>query len=172
VEVLAQARIAALQARADEALTLVARGSGGGFEEDFKTNFTKLAGEDGRGGLLARAQNDATDPVIREALGGAVTAANVWRLVHLQLRGLDDTGQYPEAVRLAIGGDTGSAATAFNVVDDRLALAIATANRAFTDRADSAGGALVGAGFGWTVLTIVLVAGVVVGLQQRIAEYR
>jgi hypothetical protein len=53
VEVLAQARIAALQARADEALTLVARGSGGGFEDDFKTNFTTLAGEDGAGGLLA-----------------------------------------------------------------------------------------------------------------------
>ena len=35
---MAQARIAALQARADEALTLVARGSGGAFEEDFRSD--------------------------------------------------------------------------------------------------------------------------------------
>ena len=35
VELVGQARIAVLQARADEALTLVARGSGGAFEQDF-----------------------------------------------------------------------------------------------------------------------------------------
>jgi len=102
---------------------------------------------------------------------GDVTAVTLGRTVHVELRGLDDSGQYPEAVRLAIGADP-SSATAFNAVDDRLAQAIAAADRAFTDRADSAGGALAGAAFGWTVLTLLLVAGVVVGLQQRIAEYR
>lgn len=171
VEVLAQARIAALQARADEALTLVARGSGGGFEDDFKTNMTKLAGADGQGGLLARAQNDATDPAVSEALAGAVSATTEWRTVHTSLRELDDTGQYPDAVKLAIGAE-GSSAAAFNRVDDRLAAAIAAASRAFDEGADGAGGALTATGFGWTVLTLVLVAGVVVGLQQRIAEYR
>jgi hypothetical protein len=171
VEVLAQARIAALQARADEALTLVARGSGGAFEDDFNTNMTTLAGEDGQGGLLARAQNDATDPAVSDALADAVSAVTEWRTVHTTLRGLDDAGQYPDAVKLAIGTD-GSSAAAFNRVDDRLAAAIATASRAFDEGADSAGGALVATGFGWSVLTLVLVAGVVVGLQQRIAEYR
>jgi hypothetical protein len=168
VDVLAQARIAALQARADEALTLVARGSGGGFEDDFETNMTTLAGE---GGLLARAQDGATDPAVRDVLGEAVAAVADWRTVHTELRRLDDSGQYPEAVQLAIGAD-GSSAAAFNRVDDRLAAAIATASRAFDERASSAGGALALAAFGWTVLTLVLVAGVVVGLQQRIAEYR
>ena len=171
VEVLAQARIAALQARADEALTLVARGSGGAFEDDFNTNMTTLAGEDGQGGLLARAQHDATDPAVSDALAGAVSAVTEWRTVHTTLRGLDDAGQYPDAVKLAIGTD-GSSAAAFNRVDDRLAAAIATASRAFDEGADSAGGALAATGFGWSVLTLVLVAGVVVGLQQRIAEYR
>jgi hypothetical protein len=47
VQALATARIDALQARADEALTLVARGSGGAFEQDFQKTMTKLAGGNG-----------------------------------------------------------------------------------------------------------------------------
>jgi len=171
VEVLAQARIAALQARADEALTLVARGGGAGFEDAFTTAMNRLAGQDGQGGLLARAQDDATDPAVRDALAGALSAVGEWRTVHAELRDLDNTGQYPEAVALAVGAD-GSSAAAFNRVDDRLAAAIATADRAFDDRADRAAGALAATSFGWTVLTLMLVAGIVVGLQQRIAEYR
>ena len=171
VEVLAQARIAALQARADEALTLVARGGGAGFEDAFTTAMIRLAGPDGQGGLLARAQDDATDPAVRDALAGAVSAVGEWRTVHAELRDLDNTGQYPEAVALAVGAE-GSSAAAFNRVDDQLAAAIATADRAFDDRAASAAGALAATGFGWTILTLILVAGIVVGLQQRIAEYR
>ena len=47
VALLAQARIAALQARADEALTLVARGGGGDYEKDFQANMSALIGSDG-----------------------------------------------------------------------------------------------------------------------------
>src|SRR5262249_6221749 len=42
VNLIAQARIAALQARADEALTLVARGSGDAFEKDFTDRMATL----------------------------------------------------------------------------------------------------------------------------------
>src|SRR5262249_34844757 len=41
-QTLVNARIAALQARADEALTLVAHGNGAAFEDDFKKSMTKL----------------------------------------------------------------------------------------------------------------------------------
>jgi hypothetical protein len=170
VAIVAEARIAALQARADEALTLVARGSGGNSEKTFAATMEKLAGKDGSGGVLAEARSQATDP--------ASTAVADWRTVHKKLRGLDDGGQYPDAVKLAIGdpgiagGDPASAATAFNRVDDALATAIDRANATFNDRAGSANSATTAAAAGLAILIVVALAGLIVGLQQRIAEYR
>jgi hypothetical protein len=178
VALVANARIAALQARADEALTLVARGSGGEFEKTFVEKMTALAGPDGTGGLLAQARAQATDPAVGGALSAAATAVADWRGVHQKLRGLDDGGQYPQAVRLAIGdpgiagGDPASAASAFNRVDHELANAINRANATFDDRARAADAATTGAAIGLAILTVILVAGLIVGLQQRIAEYR
>jgi len=172
VEVIAKGRIAALQARADEALTLVARGSGGAFEDDFTANMTALAGADGQGGLLADARRRTTDPAVRDALSAATAAAVDWWRVHGQLRQLDDTGDYPGAVKLAVADDPASAASAFNRVDEKLAEAIAGTSRTFDERADAAGGALFATSVGWALLTLILVTGVVLGLQQRIAEYR
>ncbi|MDT5026161.1 MAG: hypothetical protein QOE61_2587, partial [Micromonosporaceae bacterium] len=178
VRLVADARIAALQARADEALTLVARGSGAKYEKTFVKNMTALAGADGTGGLLAQARAQAGDPAVGDALAAAATAVTDWRAVHQKLRGLDDGGQYPQAVQLAngdpsiAGGDPASAASAFNRVDDALAKAIAVANATFEDRAQAADGATMGAAIGLAILTVVLVAGLIVGLQQRIAEYR
>ena len=178
VAIVAEARIAALQARADEALTLVARGSGADSEKTFTATMEKLAGKDGTGGVLAQARSQATDPAVRDALAAASTAVADWRTVHKKLRGLDDGGQYPEAVKLAIGdpsiagGDPASAATAFNRVDDALKTAIARANATFDDRASSADSATTAAAIGLAVLIVVALAGLIVGLQQRIAEYR
>lgn len=53
VEAFAAARIAALQARSDESLTLVARGNGKPYEDHFKETADKL--EQGGNGLLAQA---------------------------------------------------------------------------------------------------------------------
>jgi len=172
VELIAGARVAALQARAGEALTLVARGSGAAFEEQFTANMTALAGTDGRGGRLAEARRRATDPAVVNALGAATAAVSDWRAVHRQVRERDDGGQYPEAVTLAVGDDPAGAANAFNRVDGQLSAAIAAASRTFTERADAAGGALAASGVGWALLTLVLLTGLVLGLQQRIAEYR
>jgi hypothetical protein len=172
LETIAQARIAALQARADEALTLVARGSGGAFEQDFTRNMAALAGDDGRGGLLAVARGRATDPAVRGALAAATTAVSDWRKVHAQLRERDDGGHYPDAVKLAIGGESTTAASAFNRLDGQLATAIASASKTFDERAGAAGGALTATGVGWVILALMIVTGLVLGLQQRIAEYR
>jgi len=178
VATVVEVRIAALQARADEALTLVARGSGGDFEKHFGESMTALSGSDGNGGALARARGQATDPSVRDALAQATTAVTDWRAVHTKLRDLDDRGQYPQAVTLAIGdpavadGDPASAASAFNRVDDALAAAITSANHAFDDRARSADAATTGAAVGLAILMLIAVAGLIVGLQQRIAEYR
>src|SRR5262249_40049261 len=93
VQAAAQARIAALQARADEALTLVARGSGGAFEDDFKARMAELVGADGDGGMLSAALGGATDPTVSAALSSATDEALRWRTGHRQVRSLDDGGQ-------------------------------------------------------------------------------
>jgi hypothetical protein len=172
VELLARARIAALQARADEALTLVARGTGEAFEKDFISQLTALAGPDGTSGVLGRARAAATDAVVRGMLDTTVAEVRNWRTVHQRLRELDNGGNYAEAVKLAIGTDTGSAASIFNRVDVALSKAITLASAAFDRRAARAADALGGENAAIVVLTILLLAGVAVGFQQRIAEYR
>ena len=172
VELLSKARIAALQARADEALTLVARGSGGEFEDDFKKKFGDLINPDGRSGLLNKARDAATDDDVRAKLDAAIKDVNSWSTVHGQLRKADDGGDYPGAVKLAIGSDQGSAASIFKRVDDSLGSAIRVTSATFDRQASAAADGLGGQTAGGIIITILLLAGVAVGYQQRIAEYR
>ena len=168
VQAVAQVRINALQARTDEALTLIARGSGGAFETDFQARMTQLVGADGKGGTLAAAIDDATDPTVHDALTAAQAQLLTWRGQHKQIRAADDGGDYPGAVHTAVT----TSSTTFGQLDAQLQKAIVAAETTFDDRSNSAGNALVGSAAGAIVLTLVLVAGLVVGLQQRIAEYR
>jgi hypothetical protein len=169
VDLLAQARIAALQARADEALTLVARGGGADFEKDFGAAMTRLAGPDGNGGLLKQARDRASAPAVLDAARSDVRA---WRAAHQKVRGLDDGGDYPGAVKLAIGDDPAGAAASFSKLDADLDKDITGASGVFAREAAAAGGGFTGAVPGLAVLTLLLAAGVVYGLGQRIAEYR
>ena len=66
----AQTRLVALQARADESLTLVARGNGTEFEHDYQRRMVQLIGSDGHGGLLGR--RPATAPTRTAAESAAV----------------------------------------------------------------------------------------------------
>jgi hypothetical protein len=168
VEVLAQARIATLKARADEALTLVARGSGDDYDKDFQAQLAALTSRDG---LIAKALKQATDPQVRATLTDLSSGLAAWRDAHTKLRGLDEGGDYPGAVKVALDGKGGSAA-AFATVDADLDKAITTAGAAFDEAAGGAQRALAGAGFGFAAATLVLLAGVAAGLSQRIAEYR
>jgi hypothetical protein len=172
VRLLSQARIAALQARADESLTLVAHGAGGPFEADFAKMMDQLAGAKGRPGLLAQARDQATDPRVRADLSDAGNELKAWQATHAKLRDADNGGDYTGAVKLAIGGGADSAASRFNALDGHLADGISAASDKFAAEARSAGGDLTGAGIGLGVLTLLAVLGTVVGIQQRLAEYR
>lgn len=171
VRTFAQARLLALQARADESLTLVARGNGGSFERDFQRRMVDLVGTDGRGGLLGAAY-DGADADLRATLDATVSDVRAWREAHRRVRALDDGGRYPEAVDVAIGGTKDGAATAFGRLDDRLGTAIDAANGRFDRAADAAGGTQTGAAVGLGLLTVVVVVGAAVGIQRRAAEYR
>jgi hypothetical protein len=166
VELLAQARILALQARGDESLTLVARGSGAAFEKRFGEAMTGLTG------VLGRARDGATDATARAAVDAAITDARQWQAVHTEIRKLDDGGDYVGAVRLAVGADQNSAANAFGRLDASLAGGISHGSERFSREADRAGGALGGVSVGIGALTLLLLLGVVAGVQRRIVEYR
>jgi hypothetical protein len=168
VQALATARIDALQARADEALTLVARGSGGSFEQDFQKTMADLVGASGSGGRLGHAASTATDPAVRAAIRNASSSVAAWRKVHSALRADDDGGNYPDAVTAA----TGSASDEFTHVDEYLAAGIAASDATFTKQAAAAGRTIHVVGIVVVILTLLALGGAAIGVQRRIAEYR
>lgn len=146
----ATARIEGNNAKSNESLTLIARGSGGSFEEAWKSS--------------AEVVTERITSVGRDL---AVT----WQPyvdVHGQIRTLDDGGQWDKAVQLA----TGESNTAFTGFDEAVASVVDSAS------ADTTGG-LRGT-IGWLVVGAVATtaAGVVIatlgrrGVAQRLKEYR
>lgn len=172
IAALADARFAALTARADETLTLVARGSGAAFEQDWVAVAGRLAGEDGEGGLLAAAHDDAITPEVATDIEGARTAWQEWRTVHERIRELDDGGDYDGAVALAVGPGEEGAQARFDAVDAGLRDALADTTARFQDEVDQAGNAVTGTVLGVILLAALMAAGSVFGIWQRLKEYR
>lgn len=167
------ARISALRARADETLTLVARGGGQEYEAEFTDQFGRFAGPDGEGGLLARARTEAAGTAAEAPLRSASEAAVAWRSAHERIRELDDSGDHREAVvsALDVGDDTGAAA-AFARLDDNLAAAIGTARQEFVDDTTAASRALTLLAPGFAVLSVIAALGATLGIRERLREYR
>jgi hypothetical protein len=166
VDVLARARIATLQARTDETLTLVARGTGKVYQDDYVQVTTKLTG------LLDEAFSKAnTSPVITEVTS-ARDNTKAWLAAHDAVRKADDAGDYGGAVRLAIAPVQEGAGTAFDKVDTDLREAIDHTRSSFNTHVSEAGGALGGTVFIVSLLAIVVAVGAASGLWQRLKEYR
>jgi len=169
MDVLAQAGVAARQARADETLTLVARGDGKAYEDHYQQMIDSLGNRDG--GLIGRAHATATDDAVRAEVDSAARNVLAWREAHQELRRLDDGGQYKDAVQLAISPTDDSAGSAFTRLETDLGEAYAQAERAFNEEAGDARSALTGLVGGIVMLTAVAVAGAAWGLWQRLREY-
>lgn len=161
------ARFAALQARTAETLTLVARGSGGAYEDEWTRLIPTLTGPDGD---LARAQDAA--PSVAGPLGDARDASHAWADAHTRLRALDDGGDYDAAVALALSTGPGGAAAESARVDAALGEAIATLATQADDDAQTASAATTLLGVGIVVLTLVGAGGIIAGLRPRLQEYR
>lgn len=165
-KVLADARLAALQARSDETLTLVARGSGDKHEEDYvKKARTPLAND-----YLPRARDLATDPDVARQVRVAIEQEAAWNKTHQEIRAQDDNGEYPEAVRLALSEE--DAAGQFDQVDTALGTAIKDTTATFEQEVTQAGNALTGTVIGVILLALIMVGGAVTGIWQRLKEYR
>jgi hypothetical protein len=105
VNAVADARIDANNAKSNESLTLIARGSGQAFEAAWKSSSDAVIGS------LAR-------------LTDKPELASQWQAytdVHRQIRELDDGGQWDEAVARATGSGRTSSNTAFGTFDGNLA---------------------------------------------------
>lgn len=170
VEVIVQARIVALKMRANETLTLVARGDGGEYEDEFQ----KLAGQiSGNDSLLTDARALAATDETRNLLAAAQKNADDWLAAHSKIRELDDGGSYQEAVSLATSPDAPtSAATIFTQLDDNLLKALREARQQFAEETSAASNAMTGLTPGVAALALVAAAGVTMGIRDRLQEYR
>ena len=166
VDVLVRARSAAVQARSDEMMTLVARGDGASYEQNFQTLapvFTGLLGE-ARGLLGGEAGSQ---------VNAAAAAADAWLKTHKDIRALDDGGSYSDAVRKAVDTTVsdGSAAE-FAKLDNALGKAIDIGRQNFLDETRGADRALTLLPPGVAVLGIIAAGAVTVGIRDRLREYR
>lgn len=166
-KVLADARMSALAARGDETLTLVARGSGGQFEEQYKNTRKRLATDQ-----LPAARDLATDSTVRQNVQTAIDQEIAWNQVHDEIREQDNGGDYPVAVDLALSTGEDGAAAKFDDVDRSLATAIDHTTAAFEQEVSQASNALTGTVIGVILLALVAAAGAVTGIWQRLKEYR
>jgi hypothetical protein len=171
VELAVQARIVALTMRANETLTLVARGDGGGYEDEWQDLAPRIAG-DGQENLLVRAQELAADEQTRDVLEEARQNVADWLELHREVRELDDNGSYQEAVALAIADDPEGAATKFSELDGNLLRAINNGRAQFVEETSAASGALTGLVPGAAVLALLAATGVTMGIRERLREYR
>ncbi|MET9696220.1 hypothetical protein ABZY31_04770 [Streptomyces sp. NPDC006529] len=172
LKVLNDARISSLQARANENLTLIARGAvladdkkSDKYDVDFARNMKDLdAG-------LAQAARLADDTTGRTPVARAADGVKQWKQRHAAARETDNKGDYDLALPQVIGGKDSSGAS-FDTVDASLEQAVAHEQRQFTQAARSGLGALGGLVTGAAALAVLGAAAALLGIGRRLSEYR
>ena len=170
VAALAQADIAALQARADESLTLIDAGGDDSFQADFKAVQHRLG--PGPGTLLTDAVTAARGSPGAGSAAAAATTATAWYAAHRTARSLDDNGKHTQAVKLVTTPGPGHSGTLFAHLEGALTGAIAADQVVFRSNAVAGRDAFTGLEVGVIVLSLVMAAGCFRGLSTRLAEYR
>jgi hypothetical protein len=152
----ARAEVAALQAHADESLTLIDNSGEDSYQQDFEVQAKALG--PGPGSLLTATGSSE-----------AVAQAQAWYQAHKALRAQDDAGNHATAVTSA---QTGAAAQAFRKLSTTLSEGITTHQATFDSSARNGRDAFTGLAIGMVVAALVMVAGCAWGLSRRLAEYR
>ena len=159
-EAFARADVAALQAHADESLTLIDNSGVYSYQQDYLVQ-QKLLGP-GPGTLLAVVQTSAGND-------SAAADAQAWYRAHAALRALDDGGNHTAAVQSALNGQ---AATTFARLSADLSDGINADQAVFASDARSGRDAFTGLAVGMIVASLIMAAGCAWGLNRRLAEYR
>ncbi|WP_234307520.1 MULTISPECIES: hypothetical protein [unclassified Streptomyces] len=177
LNVLHDARIASLNARGNENLTLVSRGAetrtlADGdvvdlYDYDFGQEMKTLAAG------LAHAGTLADDSAGRGPVEAATGNMKVWRQRHAVAREADDGGDYRGALDKVIGGKgEESTGECFDSVDKNLGRAVDHEESEFHRAASDGRAALAGLPAGAAVLAVLGAAGAVLGIGRRLSEYR
>ncbi|MCN9239409.1 hypothetical protein NGF19_01185 [Streptomyces sp. RY43-2] len=177
LNVLHDARIASLNARGNENLTLVSRGAETkklpdgstvdaydyAFKQDMKTLITGLA----------EAESLADDRAGEQPVKDARTAVKLWQQRHQEARTADDEGDYQAALKKIIGSeDDHPTGERFDAVDRSLAKALAHEESQFQQAAGDGRDAMTGLPVGAAVLAVLGASGAVLGIGRRLSEYR
>jgi hypothetical protein len=180
IELLTAARILALRAQADESTALAARGGGAGesrlsdVDRGFKA-LTRPIGRDragparGSGGLLDVAAGRGNRSAAIDAIYAAYRS---YLAAHRRVVEQETRGDFSTAVKLAVGPgqrSTQRAGAALNAALDR---EVDVAQARFDDSAARADAALGGLALGIPVLTALCAVLALLGLRQRLREYR
>jgi hypothetical protein len=170
VAALGRAETAALQAHADESLTLIDRAGDDSFQGDFLSLQRKLG--PGPGTLLtnaaAAARGSPGEPKAVAALGDAPT----WYIAHQQVRSLDDSGRHLAAIAWTLGNSPADSGSLFGVLDTDLTSAITADQASFRSAAQRGRDDLAFLEAGMIVLSLIMVIGCAWGISRRLAEYR
>ena len=170
VAALAQADVAALQAHADESLTLIDAGGDDSFQADFLAVQHRLG--PGPGTLLTSAVAATRGSPGAGAAAAAATTATAWYGAHRTVRFLDDNGKHIQAVHQVTTPGPDHSGTLFTRLDGSLTRAIAADQAVFKANAIAGRNAFTGLEVGVIVLALIMAAGCARGLNKRLAEYR
>jgi hypothetical protein len=156
----ARARIAAFDAKSNESLTLIARGSGSKFEKAWASSSKVVADQSTTSARLN---------------GEAANMSDQWKAyvkTHGAIRAADDGGQWEKAVQQAIGSGPTSANAAFSAFDKGSGAALTSSSRAASDSLDTPRSWLPFAA--WLGLLVGFAAAVSAwwGVSIRLEEYR
>ncbi|MFI9111247.1 hypothetical protein [Streptomyces venezuelae] len=172
LRVLNSARIGSLTARANENLTLVARGAvltedgkNDKYEAEYASSMDTLTE------ALASARERADDDTGRAPVDEAASRTAEWQTRHKDARAKDEAGDFDGALGRIVGAKE-STGQSFDQVDAALERALAHEQAEFTRSAGDARDALTALPLGAAALGILGAAGAVLGINRRLSEYR
>ncbi len=165
VVIFTQARIGALQMRADDELTLLTRDSVPSYQSDFDKTAARISR------LLGSASNSAGS-VEEGQITSAQNAFAAYERVHSQIRNDDRAGNFKGAVALASASGPNQLPALSSNLDGSLAGAIGSAQHTFDQGMSGASGDIAALVWASAVLSIAVAACVLLGFRPRIAEYR
>ncbi|MFE2290099.1 hypothetical protein [Streptomyces sp. NPDC059452] len=172
LDVLNNARINSLKARANENLTLVARGAvltADGSADQYETDYT--TGMKALDGQLKKAERLADNDSGRAPVAEAAKSVAEWQDRHRKARATDDQGDYDGALKQIIGAED-STGQSFHQVDTALRKALAHEQGEFTAAAEDGRGALRGLPTGAAALAVLGAVAAILGVNRRLSEYR
>jgi hypothetical protein len=177
LNVLHDARIASLNARGNENLTLVSRGAetrklpDGTVEDAYDYAFQQDMKTLSAG--LAEAESLADAPAGKQPVTAATGNMKVWQQRHKQARAADDDGNYQAALNKIIGSKADQpTGECFDSVDTNLAKALDHEESEFHRSAGNGRDAMTGLPVGAAVLAALGASGALLGIGRRLSEYR